>query len=114
MEVETMEVTTIGERRANEAERRRKAADAVVAALARYASRHGGRFVVFGSYVSGTMRFDSDFDVLLDFPKEASAEAWRFVEEACAERDLPVDIHDASTTTVAFVSRVCAAGMIVP
>jgi predicted nucleotidyltransferase len=107
-------VTTLGERKAAEAARRKAAADAAVADLRAYAREHGGRFVVFGSYLTGGIRFDSDLDVVVDFPADRVAEAWRFAEEVCARRGLAPDLHDAATTTRPFLERVRAKGVVLP
>lgn len=105
-------VSTLAERKATEALRRQRASDAVVQSLARYARDNGGRFAIFGSYASGTIRFDSDLDILLDFSADRTAEAWRFVEETCAQHDVSPDIHDARATKTAFVDRVLAQAII--
>jgi predicted nucleotidyltransferase len=105
-------VTTLAERKANEAKRRAEAAEAVVGALRDHARDHGGRYVVFGSYASGTMRHDSDLDILIDFPPERAADAWLFAEDACATNALPPDLHDARTTTSAFRDRVLSRGLV--
>jgi predicted nucleotidyltransferase len=107
-----MAVTTLTERKAAEAARRRRAADDVVGELRGYARKHGGRFVVFGSYATGTMRFDSDLDVLIDFPPELSGAAWRFAEGVSAGLELPLDIHDARATKAAFIERVLSKGLV--
>lgn len=118
MDMETLAqapaVTTLAQRKAAEATRRRQAADAVVEALRAYAGREGGAFVVFGSYVTGTMRFDSDLDVLIDFPAERAGSAWNFVEDVCAEHGIPPGIHDAGTCRPAFTERVRATGLALP
>jgi len=108
----SMMTTTLAERKAAEAARRKHAADEAVRELRRYAREHGGRFIVFGSYVTDTMRFDSDVDVLVDFPMDRTADAWRFVEDVCARHAVPLDIHDARTTKAAFVERVCTTGLV--
>ncbi|SMH46265.1 nucleotidyltransferase family protein [Mesorhizobium australicum] len=107
-----MRVTTLTERKAAEAARRKRAADDVVRELDEYARKHGGRFVIFGSYATDTMRFDSDLDVLIDFPADRTADAWRFVEDACARLAVPLDVHDARTTKASFVERVHAQGLV--
>jgi predicted nucleotidyltransferase len=112
--VSMMTVTTLAERKAAEAARRRRAADDAVRELSDYARNHGGRFVVFGSYVTNSMRFDSDVDVLVDFPMDQTADAWRFVEDVSARLAVPLDIHDARTTKSAFVDRVRATGRVLP
>jgi predicted nucleotidyltransferase len=111
-DVSSTKVTTLAERKAAEAARRKRSADEVVRELRGYARKHSGRFVVFGSYVTDTMRFDSDLDVLVDFPTDRTADAWRFVEDVCARHGLPLDIHDARTTKPAFVERVSTKGLV--
>ncbi len=49
------------------------------------ARRHGGRYLLYGSLARGEARRDSDVDLLVDFPAEFEAEAWRQAEDACAE-----------------------------
>ncbi len=107
-----MRVTTLTERKAAEAARRKRAADDVVRELDEYARKHGGRFVIFGSYATDTMRFDSDLDVLIDFPADRTGDAWRFVEDVCARLAVPLDVHDARTTKASFVERVHAQGLV--
>ena len=107
-------VTTLSERKQAEAARRRQAADAVVRALRTFARQNGGGFVVFGSYVTGMMRYDSDLDVMIDFPTDRSGDAWRFIEDACAEHGIKPDIHDATTSRPAFAERVRAQGFVLP
>ena len=107
-------VTTLSERKQAEAARRRQAADAVVRALCTFARQNGGGFIVFGSYVTGIMRYDSDLDVMIDFPTDLSGDAWRFVEYACAEHGIKPDIHDAATSRSALAERVRAQGLFLP
>jgi predicted nucleotidyltransferase len=113
-DVSSMPVTTLAERKAAEAARRKRAADRAIREFRRYAREHGGQFVVFGSYVTNTMRFDSDLDVLLDFPMDRTGDAWRFAEDVCARLAVPLDIHDARTTKAAFAERVRATGLVLP
>jgi predicted nucleotidyltransferase len=110
--VRSMPITTLASRKANEADRLRQAARQAVLELADYARQSGGKFVVFGSYVTDTMRFDSDLDVMLDFPTEATAEAWRFADDLCSRLGVPLDIHDARSTKPEFAARVRKAGLI--
>lgn len=107
-------ITTLEARKSAEIARRRNAADQVVAELREYAVRNAGRFVIFGSYASNRMHFDSDLDVVIDFPAGDLARAWQFVEDSCAKHALPVDIHDASTTKPAFLDRVREKGICLP
>lgn len=105
-------VTTLAERKANEARRRKDAANSIVCALRDHARDHGGRYVVFGSYASGTMRYDSDLDILIDFPPERAVDAWLFAEDACAVNALRPDLHDARTTKSVFLDRVLSQGLV--
>ncbi|PZN93087.1 MAG: hypothetical protein DCF30_22160 [Hyphomicrobiales bacterium] len=109
-----MTVATLQSRKRAEASRRKNAAAGVIEFLRAYAVQEGGRFVVFGSSTSGEMRYDSDIDVLVDFPPEKAAAAIVYVEDVCAAHALPADIFDASTTIETFVRRVQANGLCLP
>jgi predicted nucleotidyltransferase len=109
-----MIVTTLSERKARETERRAEAASQVAALLRAHATAHGGRFILFGSFATGRMRYDSDLDVLVDFEPAESAAAWRFVEDACREAGVEADIHDAASSKAPFVARAWAEGLILP
>lgn len=63
-------IVTLAERKAAEAERRRLAVAALRPAFAAYARAHGDRFLLFGSAARNEMRYDSDVDILLDFPRD--------------------------------------------
>ena len=106
-------ITTLSERKAAEAARRRRVAGEAVRQLRDYARAHGGAFVVFGSFASDTMRFDSDLDVMVDFPVESSAAAWLRAEAVCEKLAIPVDLHDARTTKPSFADRVRRTGLVV-
>ena len=76
-------IVTLKEQKAAEAERRLRAVDDLRSALAEYAREHGGRFLLFGSAARGDMRYDSDVDILVDFPPDTLDDAWNFAERAC-------------------------------
>lgn len=105
-------LTTLSERKSAEAERRKRAARDATDELRAYARLHGGRFIVFGTYVTDAMRFDSDLDIMIDFPPAAVGDAWRFAEDVCMRHVVPLDIHDAATTKPAFTRRILATGMV--
>ena len=107
-------VATLQSRKIAEASRRKNAAAGVMDRLRAYAITEGGRFIVFGSSASGGMRYDSDIDVLVDFPPEKSAAAIVYVEDICAEHAIPADILDVATTKEAFVQRARANGLCLP
>jgi len=99
-------IVTLAERKAAEAERRQSAVDAMRPALAAYAREHGGRFLLFGSAARGQMRFDSDVDILVDFPPDALDDAWNFAERACWDRGLEPDITPFSWCKAAFLAHI--------
>jgi len=104
----TGRIVTVSERK--EAERARRAAAVVVlrTRLAEYASRHGGRFLLYGSAARGTMRHDSDADVLVDFPPGLRAQAWEFVEDLSRDLRLPIDLNDLQACGPAFLAHIQA------
>ena len=61
-------IVTVSERKAREAARRRAAANLVMAEIREFGHLRGGRFFVFGSAAEDRMKYDSDFDVVVDFP----------------------------------------------
>ena len=99
-------IVTLAERKAAEAERRRRAVEALRPVLAAYARVHGGRFLLFGSAARGQMRFGGDVDILVDFPPDALDDAWNFVEPACWDRHLEPDITPFSWCRGRFRERV--------
>src|SRR3984885_14513816 len=99
-------IVTLSERKATEARRRCDAVHDLRSALAAYAREHGGRFLLFGSAARGQMRFDSDVDILADFPPDALDDAWNFAERACWDRHLEPDITPLSWCKGRFRDRV--------
>ena len=99
-------VVTLSEIKAAEAARRREAVTALKVDLAAYARTHGGRFLLFGSAARGTMRYDSDVDILVDFPPDFLDEAWSYAERACHARDLDPDISPLAWCRGRFRDRV--------
>jgi predicted nucleotidyltransferase len=99
-------IVTLTERKAAEAERRRQAVESLRMVLAGYARTHGGRFLLFGSAARGTMRYDSDVDILVDFPPDALDAAWSFAEHACWERHLDPDITPFTSCRGRFRERI--------
>jgi predicted nucleotidyltransferase len=100
------EIVTVPERKAREAARRRAAALDIMTEAREFARIRGGRFYVFGSVAAGRIKYDSDFDVVVDFPFGIEAEAADFVEEACQRRHLPSDVHLKSRASRRFLDRI--------
>lgn len=101
-----MPTVTLSERKSREAARRREAAATAITRLGEYATRHGGRFAVFGSAARGDMRYDSDLDILLDFPPGREADAWTFAETLCEALRIPHDIQPRSTADPRLLERI--------
>jgi predicted nucleotidyltransferase len=101
-----MAVVTISERKARGAALVRSAAARVMDELKTYAGAHGGRFLVFGSVATGKVKFDSDLDVVVDFPDGLENAAIEFVEDACAANSLPYDVYARTTSSEAFLARI--------
>ena len=99
-------IITLPERKAAEAERRRRAVDDLRSALAAYARDHGGRFLLFGSAARGDMRYDSDVDLLVDFPPDAVDDAWNYAERACWDRRLEPDIMSDAWCRPEFLAHI--------
>ena len=106
-----MAVTTLPERKRAAAARIARAAATACAELRAYARERNGCCVGFGSVAEGRVRYDSDLDILIDFPAELVGEAWRFAEEVCARHAIELDLLDAATTNEATVARLRARGM---
>jgi predicted nucleotidyltransferase len=99
-------IVTVAERKDREAARRRAAADAVMSDLRAFGAARGGRFLVFGSAAKDRMDFDSDLDVVIDFPIDDEIEAIDFVESTCRKRDLPADVHIKSRSSDRFIEAI--------
>ena len=76
--------------------------------LADYARANGGRFLLFGSAARGDLRHDSDIDLLVDFPEDTLAAAWRFVEDECWRLDLEPDVLPFAWCKPGFLAHVAA------
>lgn len=99
-------IITLTERKTAAAARRAAAVEAIVPVLSAYARDHGGRFLLFGSAARGQMKFDSDVDLLMDFPPETLDEAWKFAETACWDRNLKPDLIPYRWCKKAFLEHV--------
>ena len=84
------------------------------AELAAYGEAHGGRFLIYGSVVTGRLHYDSDVDLLVDFPATAVSDAVDFVEEACARLKLKADVQPKAWCKEAFLSRIMPQTQAIP
>ena len=97
---------TIDQRKRDEAGRRDLAVHVLSERLRQYAWSKGGRFLLYGSTARGETRFDSDIDLLLDFPADLEVDAWRFAEEVCAAYGMEADIKPLAWCTPQFAAQV--------
>ncbi|MEO8715846.1 MAG: nucleotidyltransferase domain-containing protein [Acetobacteraceae bacterium] len=101
-----MGVLTLRERKAAKIAALRDGVVALRASLAAYARGHSGRFLLFGSAARGELHYDSDVDILLDFPEAAEADAWRFAEDECWRLGLKPDILPLASCKPTFIAHV--------
>ncbi len=99
-------IVTVAERKAAEATRRQHAVAELRRVLDGYARAHGGRFLLFGSAARGQMRYDSDVDILVEFPPDRQAAAWNFAERACWDRHVDRDVMAAAWCSEDFLALV--------
>jgi predicted nucleotidyltransferase len=107
-------VVTVAERKSRETARRRAAADLIMSEMRAFGTKRGGRFLIFGSVAENRMKFDSDLDVVVDFPADREAEAVEFVERICRKQGLPSDVHLKSEASGRFLDRIRAHMVQVP
>lgn len=70
-----------------------------------YANGNNGTFFFFGSAARGNLRYDSDIDVLVDFPDGRISEAWRFFEDACRKEGLTPDVRPKNLCPPKFLEK---------
>ena len=99
-------IVTLPERKATEAARRSAAAERIVLKLQAYARENGGRYLLFGSAARGEMKFDSDIDVLVDFPEDQMLDAMNAAEAFCEAEGLPCDVLPFETRSKSFLDRI--------
>jgi predicted nucleotidyltransferase len=99
-------IVTVAGRKAAEAIRRQRAVADLRGVLDAYASAHGGRYLLFGSAARGDMRYDSDVDILVEFPPDRQVAAWNFAERACWDRQLTPDIMASAWCSDDFLALV--------
>lgn len=104
---------TIETRKRDESTRRANLVDVLSDRLCRYAKEKGGRFILFGSLARGEARFDSDVDLIIDFPPEWEGEAWRLAEDLCADLKIEADIQPLAWCEPKFVSRIMAEAKVI-
>ena len=103
----TPTIRTLAERKADAAAAKAAALERLRPALTEAARRLGGRFLLYGSAAQGRLRRDSDIDLLLDFPDEASTTAaWDAAERECASLGLECDARPLAWCSAGFLQHV--------
>jgi len=97
---------TLSQQKAAAAARIGQCCELLKAELAAYARAHGGRFVHYGSVARGDHRFDSDVDILVDFPEHEESAAWDFAEAACRRLELRVDLRSWRTASPRLLQHI--------
>ena len=92
-------VQTLAQRKQARVEEIRAGVASLREALAAYGRAHGGRFLIYGSAVTGRLHDDSDVD---------------FVEETCARLNLPADVQPKTWCKEAFLERIMPQAQVVP
>jgi predicted nucleotidyltransferase len=100
--------TTVSEIKAEAVSKIASGVVALKEELTAYAQTHHGVFLIYGSVARGNFRFDSDIDVLVDFPPEVLSEAWRFCEDTCYKFGLVPDVRPKSLCSPKFLEKVSA------
>lgn len=99
-------VATIAERKAERVARLERSVASAMQRLATYAAAHAGRFVVFGSAARGDMHYDSDFDIIVDFPSADERQARAFAEATSHALGLRPDLVLIADASPALMERV--------
>jgi predicted nucleotidyltransferase len=103
------------------AERKRAQVEAIHAGIARlrkdlteYGRGHGGKFVLYGSAVSGRIHYDSDVDIIVDFEEDNLAAAIDFVESTCRRLKLKADVQPKSWCKEGFLRKIAPNTLVLP
>jgi predicted nucleotidyltransferase len=107
-----LEVVTLAQRKSTRLAVLRAGLDAFRATLADYGRAHGGTFVLYGSGARGTLRHDSDVDLLVDFPDCHAAIG--FAEEAAERFGLRLDVQPLAWCRPKFLSHIAADQVRIP
>ena len=97
---------TLSDRKKAQVDAIRSAVPVLERLLRDYAEIHGGRFLLYGSAVSGRLHYESDVDVLVDFPRDQMGAALDFANELGARYDVAIDALAYSHCKPDFLKRV--------
>jgi predicted nucleotidyltransferase len=107
-------VLTLQQRKAARVEEIRVGFERLRKALSDYGRQHGGRFLVYGSAVTGRFHYESDIDILVDFDERRLSAALSFVEDMGADLRLKVDVQPIGWCTPEFVEKVSKTALVLP
>jgi predicted nucleotidyltransferase len=107
-------VQTLDERRRARVEEIRTGFARLCDEMAGYGRTHGGKFWVYGSAVTGCLRYDSDIDVLVDFDQSQIPPAFDFLESACVRLKLKLDAQPKAWCSPAFIDRISSKALVLP
>jgi predicted nucleotidyltransferase len=101
-----MAILALSERDAEKKEKMRRSIKDLFSVLSEYAKDRGGNFIVFGSVAKKTFRSDSDIDILVDFDKKETDDAWKFAEQQCLSLGLSPDVRPKSMCSKEFLDGI--------
>lgn len=104
-------VVTLAERKSRAIARLKAGFELAKPALAFYATAHGGRFVVFGSFARGDIHPDSDCDVMVEFPTNLARDARHAAESILREHGIVPDVHLVSEVSESLMQRILRDGV---
>lgn len=82
--------------------------------LAEFGRTRNGKFLIYGSAVTGRFHFESDIDILVDFDEAHMSEALDFVERTCTRLGLKADVQPKAWCTPAFIERISSQMLVLP
>jgi predicted nucleotidyltransferase len=106
-------VQTLAERKRARVEEIRAGLDVLRKKLAEYGQVHGGKFIMFGSAITGRLHFDSDVDILADFDDADVGAALDFVETECARLELIADVQPKAWCKKEFIARIAPGSLVI-
>jgi predicted nucleotidyltransferase len=106
-------VQTLAERKRARVEEIRAGLDVLRKKLTDYARAHGGKFIMFGSAVSGRLHYDSDVDILVEFDDAGVYAALDFVETECARLELHADVQPKAWCKEDFIARIAPGSLVI-
>jgi hypothetical protein len=103
-------IRTFEQRRLDKIAAIRDGVEAIVPRLAGYAAAHGGRFILFGSAVTGPLHDLSDVDIIADFPDAIVFDACRHADKICRDLGLVPDVRPRIWTSPTVLERALETG----